>query len=222
MEGMPLLAFKAILAHEYGHFSNRDTAGGGFALRVRRSLLTFIVHLAQSGQARVWNPAWWFAKGFYLLFLRISQGASRLQEILADRHAALAYGGDAFARGLRHVIHRAIAFDAHAESEVQRAVKSGTPLLGLWRRSELPGEAASKADEELNRPPSPYDSHPSPRDRIRWVGTIVGQSNDAARDDTSMVWELFRDRAWLEREMTLVIYQRLAMQGIRLPPLPAA
>lgn len=62
LHGMPLDAFKAILAHEYGHFSNRDTAGGGFALSVRRSLLGFIVGLAESGQNRVWNPAWWSAR----------------------------------------------------------------------------------------------------------------------------------------------------------------
>jgi hypothetical protein len=39
------------------------------------------------------NPAWWFATGFYRIFLRVSQGAARLQEILADRRAAEAYGG---------------------------------------------------------------------------------------------------------------------------------
>src|SRR2546425_8822909 len=38
LEGMRLGPFKAILAHEYGHFSNRDTAGGGVALAGGRSL----------------------------------------------------------------------------------------------------------------------------------------------------------------------------------------
>ena len=31
-----------------------------------------------------------------------------------------------------------------------------------------------------------------------------------------MVWDLFANRPWLEREMTLVVYQSLATQGIRL------
>jgi Zn-dependent protease with chaperone function len=223
MEGMPLTAFKAILAHEYGHFSNRDTAGGGFALRVRRSLLTFILHLAQSGQATWWNPAWWFAKGFYLLFLRISQGASRLQEILADRHAALAYGGEAFALGLRHVIERDVHFDDHAQVEVKRAIQSNTAIANLFRAGQPSNDATSKIDELLNREPSPYDSHPAPRDRIRWVQGIAPAESAAAESPAGeTVWDLFANRPWIEREMTLVVYGRLAMQGIRLPPLPAS
>jgi Zn-dependent protease with chaperone function len=34
--------FRAILAHEYGHFANRDTAGGGVAMRVQRDMTTII------------------------------------------------------------------------------------------------------------------------------------------------------------------------------------
>ena len=45
LDGMKLRAFKGILAHEYGHFHNEDTAGGGFALAVRRSVLTMAVGL---------------------------------------------------------------------------------------------------------------------------------------------------------------------------------
>jgi Zn-dependent protease with chaperone function len=220
MEGMPLRAFKAILAHEYGHFSDRDTAGGGYALRVRRSLFLFIVHLAQSGGATWWNPAWWFAKTFHRLFLRISQGASRLQEILADRHAALAYGGAAFAEGLRHVIERDVHFDGHADVEVKRALKSGTPLRSLWSIDDVPSDAASKVDALLDRAPSPYDSHPAPRNRIRWVRDIV-PSTDDGQATTTMVWDLFSNRSWLEREMTLLVYGKLAERGIRLPPLPS-
>jgi len=96
-------AFKAVLAHEYGHLSNRDTAGGGFALAVRRSLTTAAVGLAERGVATWYNPAWLFLTGFNRVFLRISQGASRLQETLADRWAASAYGARYFEQGLRHL-----------------------------------------------------------------------------------------------------------------------
>ena len=88
---------KAVLAHEYGHFVNRDTAGGGLALAVRRAVWQMAESLASGGAARWYNPAWLFVTGFHKLFLRVSQGASRLQEILADRWAALAYGGAEFA-----------------------------------------------------------------------------------------------------------------------------
>lgn len=218
LQGMPLSAFKAILAHEYGHFSNRDTAGGGLALRVRRTLLLFIIGLAQSGNAAWWNPAWLFVTGFYKLFLRVSQGASRLQEILADRRAAEAYGGLAFATGLKHVIACDLRFEAHVNAEIERAVKEKQPLQNLWS-PPLGNTDPRELDEALDRKPSPYDSHPAPRDRIRWVEKLegaVGIPNEAEKD----VWSLFKNRDYHERETTLVIYQRLAESGVHPPALP--
>lgn len=220
LDGMPLDSFKAILAHEYGHFSNRDTAGGGFALSVRRSLITFIIGLAQSGHASPWNPAWWFARGFHNLFLRISQGASRLQEVLADRRAAEAYGGLAFANGLKHVVACDLRFEAHVNKEIQRALKEKEPLQGLW--SPLAGDHgnAQELEDALNREPSPFDSHPSPRDRIRWVKDLPGAASGSNNPDAK-AWDLFQNRAHREREATLHIYQCLAQNGVRLPALPA-
>jgi hypothetical protein len=79
----------------------------------------------------------------------------------------------------------------------------------------------------------------------RWLGTAIGilagwacvmalltvaglvlsritlRHAEALSTGPSTVWDLFADRAWLEREMTLVVYGRLAMRGIRLAPLPA-
>jgi Zn-dependent protease with chaperone function len=215
---MPLDAFKAILAHEYGHFSNRDTAGGGFALSVRRSLLTFIVGLAQSGHATPWNPAWWFAIGFYKIFLRVSQGASRLQEILADRRAAEAYGGLAFANGLKHVIACDLRFEDHVNAEIGKALKEKLPLQNLWS-PPLSGTDPKLLEAALVREPSPYDSHPSPRDRIRWVEKLPAAlpSNDDADKDA---WSLFHRREHHEREVTLFIYQQLAESGVYPPALP--
>jgi Zn-dependent protease with chaperone function len=84
----------SILAHEYGHFRNADT-GGGLALAVRRSLLTLLRGISNSGYA-LFNPAWWLLRAFTNLYLVVSSGASRLQEMLADRWAIRAYGSEAF------------------------------------------------------------------------------------------------------------------------------
>ena len=232
LERMPLDAFKAILAHEYGHFSNRDTAGGGFALGVRRSLLHLLIGIARSGNAVPWNPAWWFATGFYRLFLRISQGASRLQEILADRRAAEVYGGAAFATGLKHVVACSLTFEDHVNGAIHRAIEAKEPLRGLWSPPET---AAAGADENaaaaaaktaaehlaeaLARTPSPYDSHPAPNDRIRWIERVTGKAQLSV-DPTHTAWSLFSDRGKHEREMTLFVQARLAEQGVRLPALP--
>jgi Zn-dependent protease with chaperone function len=220
LEGMPLDSFKAILAHEYGHFSNRDTAGGGFALSVRRSLLTFIIGLAESGQANAFNPAWWFARGFYNIFLRVSQGASRLQEILADRRAAEAYGGAAFASGLKHVLACDLRFEEHVNSAIGRALKAREPLTGLFTPLAERHPDAQELSQVLNRKPSPYDSHPAPCDRIRWVEHLQGAANDKSPSE-QRAWDIFQNRARHEREVTLFVYQRLAESGVHPAALPA-
>ena len=87
----------AVLAHEYGHFSHRDTAGGEVAMVVQASLLRSLVGIAQAGGATFYNPAWHFLRGFHALFLRVTLGASRLRRSsriisppgpMAPRHSA--------------------------------------------------------------------------------------------------------------------------------------
>jgi Zn-dependent protease with chaperone function len=222
LEGLPLPAFKAILGHEYGHFSHRDTAGGGFALRVRRSLMLLLIGIARSGHATPWNLAWWFANGYHRVFLRVSQGASRLQEILADRRAAEAYGGAAFATGLRHVVACDLEFDSHINGEIQRALKAKEPLSNLWSPPASAPEHASASEKlqaALSRKPSPYDSHPAPSDRIRWVEQIPGAVLPSPEPNAT-AWTIFSDRAAQERELTLLVYQHLAASGVRPVALP--
>ena len=91
--------FRAVLAHEYGHFSHRDTAGGDVALRVNADMMKFGYAMAWSGQAVWWNIAFQFLRVYHFIFRRISHGATRLQEVLADRVAAAKYGAGAFEEG---------------------------------------------------------------------------------------------------------------------------
>jgi len=43
---------------------------------------------------------------YHFIFRRISYGATRLQEVLADRIAASKYGAAAFESGLKHVMKK--------------------------------------------------------------------------------------------------------------------
>jgi len=206
LDGMRVGPFKAVLAHEYGHFSNRDTAGGGFALAVRRSLVNMAAGLAQAGAAGWFNPAWLFVNGFYRVFLRISQGASRLQEVLADRWAAALYGAAAFEQGLRHVIERSVRFDAHAGATLREVVERQQPLLNLYqhRPSAAPDEAAVQkaVADALGATPSPYDSHPTPSLRFRWVRALGGRPPAASPEDEAEVWALLEGRDRIEQRLT--------------------
>lgn len=220
LEGMKIAPFKAILAHEYGHFSNKDTAGGGFALSVRRSLMVMGHNLAESGAAAWYNPAWLFVNGFYRVFLRISQGASRLQEVLADRWAAFAYGAKAFERGLLHVIERGVRFSAHADATLGEVVEGRRALANLYSYQPAatpdPEEIQAEIKRAIHCEPSPYDSHPSPVKRFLWT-RLVPSPGQTSPEDEEEVWTLFRDREALERQLTDAVRLNLQMQGIELP-----
>jgi Zn-dependent protease with chaperone function len=222
VEGMKIGPFKAILAHEYGHFSNRDTAGGGLALAVRRSLMTTALHIAQGGAATWYNPAWLFLLGFNKVFLRISQGASRLQEVLADRWAAFTYGAKSFEAGLTHVIRRSVLFDAHVKATMTEVVRAKRPLANLYAYQPAAAvvndnDIEYAIQQALNREPSPYDSHPAPVQRFRWVQAI-GVNGETAAADEDELWTLFRDREAVERRLTVQVRANVAANhGIQIP-----
>lgn len=219
LEGLRLLDLKAILAHEYGHFSNRDTAGGGMALAVRRSMISMAQALAQGGAATWYNPAWWFFRGYFSAFLRVSQGASRLQEVLADRWAAFSYGSEAFVRGLTHVIERSVRFDAQARVALSPGLEARPALKNLYhqlRSAEIvEGDVAREVSQALDQKPSAYDSHPAPKDRIAWVRALAAPEpspTHADADDARDAWQLFADRERLEHQMTQEVNSALGLQ----------
>lgn len=195
LPGMSQQSFKAILSHEYGHFSHRDTAGGGLALQVRLSMVKMAQGLAMSGQARGYNPAWLFVNGFYHIYLRITLGASRLQEILADRYAAIAFGSQNFIDGLEHIVRQGLIFDVQANQEVNAAHQLQRGLQNLYTLPPFDKEWNKKIDARLEvinkRPTSAYDSHPAVQDRIKFVRQLgIPNPDDGA---PSLVWDLIPD-----------------------------
>jgi Zn-dependent protease with chaperone function len=219
LDGMRVREVKAILAHEYGHFKNEDTAGGGFALAVRRSILTMATHLIRAGAATMMNPAWWFVRGFHSVFLRISQGASRLQEVLADRWAAVAYGSAAFERGLTHVVARSVHFDAHVNAALNEVVPQKRPLANLYTYTPEKGVKLAEVDtavqEAMTRPASPFDSHPPTADRLAWVRQMAAEGPPETAEDAEGAWALFASREALEKAMTATVRDRIReRQGV--------
>jgi Zn-dependent protease with chaperone function len=221
LEGMTRQQLRAILAHEYGHFSNRDTAGGDLPNVVQSSLFASMVRIAQGGGATFYNPAWHFVRGFHALFLRITLGASRLREIMADQFAAVAYGGQAFADGLRHIVRRSLEFDRNVDLLANRAQAEARPIASLYAPPAapaqgpvaVPSDVEAKYQERMNDPGSPYDSHPPPGARISWVGRLTVETGAPPADAEHPAWTLFGNREALEREMTALANSRLAAAG---------
>lgn len=203
-----LNGFRAVLAHEYGHFSHRDTAGGEVALRVNADMMKFAYAMILSRQNVWWNLAFHFLRIYHFIYRRLSHGATRLQEVLADRVAAAKYGAQAFEEGLTHIIQKSAEFSVLASREINESASAGRSLQNLY---ELPVTAKSdiqkEADETLNRKTTEDDTHPSPSDRFRFTRKIVSQSEPPI---SGMVWDLFTDRIALTAEMTAMIQSNLA------------
>lgn len=221
LDGMTVRELKALIAHEMGHFKNEDTAGGGLALAVRRTILLMAMGLARAGAAVPWNPAWWFVRMYHAFFLRISQGASRLQEVLADRWAILAYGSQPFARGLEHVIERSAYFESHVDRTIHEVKEAELGLSNLYtyepKKPVSSKIVAEKTRELIEAKPSVYDSHPSPAERLATAEAFaaVGEPEEPGDDDPA--WSLFEDRESVERAMTDAARALLVDQGIVIP-----
>ncbi len=200
--------FRSVLAHEYGHFSNRDTAGGDIALRVQNDMIKFYVAMAEAGQATWINVAFHFLRFYNFIFRRISHGATRLQEVLADRVAALHYGPKAFESGLRHVIRQHVNFDFVAEREINAAVEARRPLNNLYTEA-IPqnGFVHDEFEKAIKRPTTPDDTHPGPLDRFRLIATLPEPAHPAP---SGLVWDLFRDREAITKEMLVQVEKNIA------------
>jgi Zn-dependent protease with chaperone function len=204
-------AFRAVLAHEYGHFSHRDTAGGDVALRVEQDMTKFAYAMALAGQAVWWNIAFQFLRVYHFIFRRITHGATRLQEILADRVAVRNYGAESFEEGLRHVIRREVEFNRVASKEIEEATQARRDLKNLYQL-QLSPEAfdqqmiENQINDIVTRPTTEDDTHPSPIDRFRLAQRIVC---DNPPSSNAMVWDLFASRESLTDEMSKLVDERV-------------
>ena len=209
LEGFKIRPFKAVLGHEYGHLTNKDTSAGRTALAARVRMYKTLVHVAQGGAAAWYNPAWHFLNLYFKLFLRISQGASRLQEAMADRWASAAYGWLAFEKGLRHVITREVMFSSHANLTLKEVVEGHKALVNLYAyepsQKEHPSALDARLREQLNRETSAYDSHPAFNERISWLKVLNHKGEAVSEMDDQDVWSLFADRSEVEQRLTEII-----------------
>jgi len=163
----------------------------------------FAYAMAYAGQAVWWNVAFQFLRLYHFLFRRISYGATRLQEVLADRAAARIYGAQSFEQGLRHVVRRQIEFNHFTDKEIREALNSGRTLQNVYALETQQEKTLEEAiDSALNRQTSEDDTHPSPADRFRLVANVVCRNQPGP---SGLMWDLFADREAITKEMSSLI-----------------
>jgi tetratricopeptide (TPR) repeat protein len=112
--------------------------------------------------------------------IRRSGGASRLQEINADRVAARAFGKEAFEEGLRHVIRRDVALhyqQAVAEHQLAGNHSPHSPSASTLGLSSIRAEVRRQIDVDFDKlwdiKTSEDDTHPSSTERIRLLQRLA-------------------------------------------------
>jgi Zn-dependent protease with chaperone function len=180
--GLPLMhllsvsQFRAVLAHEFGHYHGGDTALGPWIYRTREAMSRAIQALAQR-ESVLQTPFLWYGN----FFMRVTQAISRAQEFSADRLAAQTTGATPLREGLRMVHQAGPAFDAYWRNEVVPALNAGyrPPLsegfqhfLGttfVQQHMQKSLEAALREGKS-----DPYDTHPALRERIAALEGLPG------------------------------------------------
>ena len=176
--GLPLLQtltipqFRAVVAHEFGHFYGGDTKLAPWIYKTRQSIIRTVMGLGDS-----WLQ--FLFRGYAKMFLRVTQGISRNQEFVADRLAARIAGSRPSVDGLRTIAGAAPAFGAFMQNEVAPTVHAGyrPPLVdgfSLFLSEPSVAQAIQRTVEhELDAPEtSPYDTHPSLKERIAAVESL--------------------------------------------------
>ena len=201
--GLPLLSvlsvtqFRAILAHEYGHYYGGDTRLGPFVYNTRDSMVRTIRSLAEPSaflQAlmRLGFPGLLagllhglvvaILVGYWKLLLRVTQLISRRQEYRADELACQLVGSGALVSGLRIIHGASLAVPVFWSAEVTPVLVNGMrPPIGEGFRRFVAAPQISKVielkiDHELREAKTQvYDTHPPLRDRIaaasRWASS---------------------------------------------------
>lgn len=209
LAGLTQGELRAILAHEYEHFSHRDTAGGNFVNLVQRSLHSIARNLASAGLATWYNPAWGFVNIYNRTFLRITLGASRLQEMLA----ALTYGAPDLASGLEHLIRQNLTFAFQVDAEVKQAAAEQRSLHNLYTLPPVENSEAleRKLAEDMARQSSASDSHPAPHNRLALIERV--KAEDTLSEDPRSAWDLINHASQYQEEATSLLEKKLRCSG---------
>jgi Zn-dependent protease with chaperone function len=198
--GLPLLdvltvsEFRAVLAHEFGHYYGGDTRLGPWVYAARVTMVRTLVGIgSDSGPmaavgrvaaARVVHLLVVMALGTYWkVFMRATQLVSRRQECRADELACAVAGSSALIGGLRRIEGLSAALPLFWRSSVTPALQAGCriPLAeGFAQFTALPKVAAAISDhveKKLNTARTlAYDSHPPLRDRLAAAASFRGQA----------------------------------------------
>jgi Zn-dependent protease with chaperone function len=233
--GLPLVGiltiseFRAVLAHEFGHYYGGDTRLWPWVHKTRAAMARTLMNLGSDSLAEaltrihmariVHHLAVAALVAYWSLFMRITQAISRLHEYRADELASNLAGTQALIDGLSTIHGASAALPLFWQTEMVPALEAGyRPSLtdGFARFLTVPGIAtgvAKHVETELKEPVTdPYDTHPPLRDRIAALRNSVVCSDTV---DLTPAISLFDMVEEVEVELLAAISQGLDVPSLR-------
>lgn len=178
MQMMTIAQFRAVLAHEFGHYYSGDTRLGPWVYNTRQAMVRVYENLGKKSNILKLLTRWAVVSALYLLlmggmrlywkvFMRITQAISRRQELRSDELACHVAGSQALIDGLACIRRCGAALSSYWNSVVLPVAASGfQPQLadGFLRFMSAPQIAKATAEylqkQSAEEKTSPFDTHP--------------------------------------------------------------
>jgi heat shock protein HtpX len=160
-----------VLAHEFGHYHGGDTRLGPWVYKTRAAIGRTLAGLAAHSSV-LQKPFIWYGS----LFLRVSHGVSRRQELTADELAASTVGSQPLIDGLKKIHGAAALVGSYWSAKVMPVVRAGflPPLADGFRQFVATPAMAAVASQSVEQAftesdEDPYDTHPPLKERVEAV-----------------------------------------------------
>jgi heat shock protein HtpX len=207
--GLPLLQmlsiaqFRAVLAHEFGHYYAGDTRLGPWVYNTRKTLSRTYENLGKNSPIlkvlRRWGVVYLAysllmgaMRTYWKIFMRITQAISRRQELRSDELACHIAGSQALIDGLENIRRCQPALNSYWNSVVFPVAVCGfQPALaeGFGRYMHAPQIEKATAEflkeQSKVEKPSPFDTHPTLSKRVekaREYNLSIPEIDDAGFD----------------------------------------
>jgi heat shock protein HtpX len=184
--GLPLLTiltvsqFRAVLAHEFGHYYGGDTSLGPWVYKTKSSIIRIFENIGSVRQlARIailglmYVVVTTLLKWYFIGFLRAINFVSRRQEYRADELACLIAGRQNLIAGLQAIHGTVIGWPSYWKSEIAPLLSDGKLVAICDGFSRFMGQpqisvavGRSLAERLEKEKTEPYDTHPPLRERI--------------------------------------------------------
>jgi heat shock protein HtpX len=172
MQALSVSEFKAIVAHEFGHYSSGDVKLGPWIYKTRAAIGRTIAGVHGTF---IEAPFLWYGRQF----LKLTHAVSRQQEFIADQVAARIAGTPDLAGALRRVTAVAPVFSSYVRDEVMPVLQAGfLPPIGggfdEFLRADRIADASQRLIDEAENDGRTdlFDTHPSLRDRLAALDTV--------------------------------------------------